>query len=92
MKQLPLTFALIIGVNRRADRELPALRYADDDTPTAIAIGAGRLGLPEGMPGRRGVQLGSLPASLNYPTNIALLPDGSLAITDYAENVVLVAK
>lgn len=25
------TFALIIGVNRGADRELPALRYADDD-------------------------------------------------------------
>jgi hypothetical protein len=40
----------------------------------------------------QGVQLGPLPASLHTPFDITLLPDGSLAITDYAENVVLVAR
>jgi hypothetical protein len=42
--------------------------------------------------GTQGLRLGALPASLNTPFDIALLPDGSLAITDHAENVVLVAR
>jgi DNA-binding beta-propeller fold protein YncE len=45
-----------------------------------------------GKQGSQGVQLGLLPASLNNPRDIALLPDGSLAIADYDENVVLVAR
>jgi len=45
-----------------------------------------------GKLGSQGVQLGPLPASLNTPSGIALLPDGSLAITDSAENVLLVAQ
>ncbi len=32
------TFALIIGVNRGADSELPELRYADDDAARYQAI------------------------------------------------------
>jgi len=40
----------------------------------------------------RGVQLGALPAGLNQPEDITLLPDGSLAIADTDENVVLVAR
>ena len=45
-----------------------------------------------GDPERVGVGLGALPASLNDPIDLALLPDGSLAIADQAENVVVVAK
>jgi DNA-binding beta-propeller fold protein YncE len=45
-----------------------------------------------GQLGSRGVQLRALPASLSRPADIALLPDGSLLIADYDENVVLVAR
>jgi hypothetical protein len=45
-----------------------------------------------GKQGSQGVQLGPLPASLNTPYDIALLAGGGLAITDSAENVILVAK
>jgi hypothetical protein len=48
--------------------------------------------LSVGKPGSKGVQLGALPAGLNTPSGIALLPDGSLAISDAAENVILVAR
>jgi hypothetical protein len=65
---------------------------ADRQRVRGLVIETGEVFDLAGIPGRRGVQLGSLPASLNYPSDIALLPDGSLAITDYAENVVLVAQ
>jgi hypothetical protein len=45
-----------------------------------------------GRVGSEGIQLGPLPASLNNPVDITLLPDGSLAIADFVENVVVVAK
>lgn len=45
-----------------------------------------------GREGSRGVQLGSLPASLNYPVALTVLPEGELAIADYEENVILIAR
>jgi hypothetical protein len=45
-----------------------------------------------GRAGSKGVQLGPLPASLNYPVDIAVLPSGALAIADFNEGVILVAK
>ena len=43
-----------------------------------------------GANGRIGVSLGALPASLNRPRGIAVLPTGELAIVDSVENAVLI--
>jgi DNA-binding beta-propeller fold protein YncE len=45
-----------------------------------------------GKSGHRGVQLGPLPASLNYPIDLAVLVNGELAIADYYENVILLVR
>lgn len=41
---------------------------------------------------RRGVRLGTLPASLNTPVGLAVLPTGALVISDREENAVLIAR
>jgi hypothetical protein len=57
-----------------------------------LVLSTGEISDAVGRPGQRGVQLGPLPAGVNQPFGIALLPGGSLAITDSRENVVLVAQ
>ena len=42
-----------------------------------------------GIPGLRGVKPGALPARLNQPGALAALPDGTLAVIDEEENVLL---
>ncbi|HEY4157023.1 MAG TPA: hypothetical protein VGM29_02955 [Polyangiaceae bacterium] len=42
-----------------------------------------------GRPGVHGVALGPLPASLNLPNGIAVMPDGGLVISDVGENALL---
>jgi sugar lactone lactonase YvrE len=42
-----------------------------------------------GRPGVHGVALGPLPASLNLPNGIAIMPDGGLVISDVGENALL---
>jgi hypothetical protein len=58
----------------------------------ALVLETGEIFDVVGQPGSQGVQLGALPASVSYPMDIAVLPDGSLAIADFNENVILVAK
>jgi hypothetical protein len=57
-----------------------------------LALETGQIFDVAGKQGSQGVQLGSLPASLNSPSAIAVLSDGALAIADYNENVVLLAR
>lgn len=57
-----------------------------------LAVETGEVFGVVGDMGRRGVRLGPLPAGLNTPSALAVLPDGTLAIADQAENVVLVAR
>jgi hypothetical protein len=54
-----------------------------------IVIATGVVSTVLGTPNRPGVILGRLPAGLNVPTGVAVLPDGSLAITDPGENALL---
>jgi hypothetical protein len=68
------------------------LYVADRQRVRALVVDTGEVFDVVGKPGSAGVQLGALPASLNNPVDIALLPDGSLAIADFTENVVVVAK
>ena len=44
-----------------------------------------------GVPGQMGISLGALPASVNNPRGLVVLPTGELVITDGAENAVLIA-
>jgi hypothetical protein len=57
-----------------------------------LVLSTGEISDAVGRPGQRGVKLGPLPAGVNQPFGIALLPGGSLAISDSRENVVLVAR
>jgi hypothetical protein len=57
-----------------------------------LVIGTGEIFDVVGRRGQQGVKLGPLPGGVNVPSGIALLPDGSLAITDSEENVVVVAR
>ncbi|HEU0115592.1 MAG TPA: hypothetical protein VFQ80_12990, partial [Thermomicrobiales bacterium] len=43
-----------------------------------------------GSPGQIGVAVGPLPASLNTPYGVVVLPTGELAISDFSENAVLI--
>lgn len=45
-----------------------------------------------GVPGARGLRLGPLPASLNSPTGVAVLKDGGILISDFAEDAILVVR
>jgi hypothetical protein len=65
---------------------------AERSTVRALRLHTGEIFDVVGKLDSQGVQLGPLPASLNYPSAIALLPDGALAIADYNENVILVAR
>ena len=66
------------------------LYVADGNTIRKIAISSAAVSTVIGIPGRWGVLLGALPASLNLPRSIAVLPAGQLAIVDTLENSVLI--
>ncbi|HWE31252.1 MAG TPA: hypothetical protein VHB97_24765, partial [Polyangia bacterium] len=57
-----------------------------------LVIGSGAVSTPLGRVGQIGVQPGALPAGLNTPNGLALLPCGGLIILDGNENVVLEAE
>jgi DNA-binding beta-propeller fold protein YncE len=54
-----------------------------------LDIATGQVSTLVGTPGVSKVVLGRLPGGLNWVTGLAALPDGGLAITDAAENAVL---
>jgi hypothetical protein len=58
----------------------------------ALEVDTGQIFEVIGNQDSQGVQLGPLPASLNWPIDIAVLEDGALAIADRNENVILVAR
>jgi hypothetical protein len=45
-----------------------------------------------GVPGQAGLSEGPLPASLNQPSGVAVLPHGVVAVSDAAENVVVLIR
>ena len=55
-----------------------------------IAIDSATVSTVIGSPGRMGVSVGPLPAALNVPYSIVVLPTGELAIVDTVENSVLI--
>jgi hypothetical protein len=67
------------------------LYVADGNVIRKIAIASATVSTVIGAAGHVGVSLGALPASLNNPRGLVVLPTGELAIVDYAENAVLIA-
>jgi DNA-binding beta-propeller fold protein YncE len=63
---------------------------AGNGTIRRIEVATSSVSTWAGVPGQSGVALGPLPARLNAPRGLALLPNGQLAITD--ENAVLVVR
>jgi sugar lactone lactonase YvrE len=68
------------------------LYVADGNTVRKIVIASATVSTVIGSPGRFGVSLGALPASLSLPHGIAVLPTGELAIVDYQEGAVLIGR
>ena len=66
------------------------LYVVDGTTIRKIVIATGTVSTIIGSPTSVGVSPGALPASLNQPRGVAVLPTGELAIVDYAENAVLI--
>jgi sugar lactone lactonase YvrE len=66
------------------------LYVSDGNTIRRIAIATAAVSTVVGAQGRVGVSPGALPASLNMPSGVAVLPGGALAITDATENAVLI--
>jgi sugar lactone lactonase YvrE len=67
--------------------------YVGDDgnhTIRKIVAATGEVTTVAGVPGVSGVVLGALPARLNFPGSLSVLPDGGLAFGD--EGAVLVAR
>ena len=70
------------------------LYVADDGNHTIrkVVIGTATVSTVVGAPALVGVSLGALPASLNAPYSVAVLPTGQLAIVDNVENAILLAR
>jgi hypothetical protein len=68
------------------------LYVADGNTIRKIVIATGAVSTVIGAPGKIGVSLGPLPASLSSARNVVVLPTGELAIVDYTENAVLIGR
>ncbi len=66
------------------------LYVADGNTIRKVVIGTATVSTIIGSPYQAGVSLGALPASLNGPRGVVVLPTGELAIVDGAENAVLI--
>ena len=67
------------------------LYVAVGNTIRKIATATATVATVVGSPGRIGVTAGALPASLNEPHGVVVLPTGELAIVDASENAVLIA-
>jgi DNA-binding beta-propeller fold protein YncE len=57
-----------------------------------LEVATGAVTTYAGTPGRAGVALGPLPATLNSPSGLAILAGGRLAVTDPVENSVLLIR
>jgi len=68
------------------------LYVADGNTVRKVVVATGTVSTVIGAPGRIGVSLGALPASLNGPYGIVFLSPGKLAIVDNVENSLLLAS
>ena len=68
------------------------LYVSDGNTVRQIVLSGANVTTLVGVPGRAGVVLGDLPAGLNRPGGLAVLPSGAVAITDSSENAVLILK
>ena len=68
------------------------LYLSDGSTIRKIVIATGDVSTVIGAPARIGVTPGPLPASLNAPHGLAVLPTGDLVITDFVENAILLGK
>ena len=68
--------------------------YIGDGNGTVrkIAIDSATVSTVIGSPGRMGVSLGALPAALNAPYGIVVLPTGDLAIVDTIEDSILIGR
>jgi len=66
------------------------LYVADGPMIRKIAIDSATVSTVIGSPGRAGVSLGPLPASLGGASGVTVLPTGELAILDAIENAVLI--
>jgi hypothetical protein len=65
------------------------LFVSDNHTIRKVVIATGAVSTIIGLPDRTGITLGALPASLNGPGGVVVLPTGELAIVDTTENAVL---
>jgi hypothetical protein len=83
------TTARFTGVDGVASDGAGTLYVLDNGTVRRIAIDSATVSTVIGSPGRNGVLLGALPASLNLPSGLAVLPTGELVIGDNIENSIL---
>ena len=68
------------------------LYVSEPSTIRKIAVATATVSTLVGSPGVLGVSLGALPATLNGPRGIVMLPAGKLAILDGVENALLIAR
>ena len=66
------------------------LYVVDGTTIRKIVIASAAVSTVIGSPGKVGASLGALPASLNLPYGVAVLPTGELAIIELRENAILI--
>jgi hypothetical protein len=67
------------------------LYVADGSTIRKIVLASAAVSTVVGLPDRSGILLGALPASLNVPYDVTVLPTGELVIVDTLENAILIA-
>jgi DNA-binding beta-propeller fold protein YncE len=84
-------------LNRPTDLVLDGrghLFFAEPDNHLVrrIDLASGAVTTFAGTRGLAGVKIGPLPARLNTPSGVAVLPSGDLVIADTVENVVLLAR
>jgi hypothetical protein len=67
------------------------LYVADGEASTLrkIVIATAQVTTIAGQPNRAGIALGALPGGLNTPTGVAVLPDGSIVVSDATEHSIL---
>jgi sugar lactone lactonase YvrE len=58
----------------------------------AVVVSSGQIFDVVGQSGVAGVRLAPLPAAINQPSGLALLPSGELVISSTAENAILIAR
>jgi hypothetical protein len=87
-----------VGANARFNepRSLAAdgagnVYVVDGSTIRKIVVASAAVSTVIGSPGQVGASLGALPASLNLPYGVAVLPTGELIIVELRENAILIA-